>query len=72
MAKQVNTLTIKEFEQLIQKAIHKELQSLVIDPDYGFELRDEIAEKLRLSLASKKRYSIAEVKKKVKASCGTR
>jgi signal recognition particle GTPase len=72
MAKQVNALTVKELEQLIQKAIHKELQSLIIDPDYGFELRDEIAEKLRLSLASKKRYSIADVKKKIKASCGTR
>jgi len=65
MAKQVGDLTVKELERLIEKAIKKELRSLMLDPDYGLELRDEIKDRLKSSLASKKRISFDEVKRKV-------
>lgn len=65
MMKQVADLSVKEFERLIEKAIKKELQSLMLDPDYGLELRDKIKQRLKSSIASKKRISFEEVKQRI-------
>lgn len=61
MMKQVADLSVKESEHLIEKAIKKELQSLMLDPDYGLELRDKIKQRLKSSMASKKRISFDKV-----------
>ena len=61
MMKQVADLSVKELEHLIEKAIKKELQSLMLDPDYGLELRDKIKQRLKSSMASKKRISFEEI-----------
>jgi signal recognition particle GTPase len=66
MAKQVSDLTVQELRHLIENTIRQELESLLVDPDHGLELREEINERLKASLLSKKRYSFAEVKRKLK------
>ena len=63
--KQVADLSVKELEHLIEKAIKKELQFLMLDPDYGLELRDKIKQRLKSSMASKKRISFEEVKQRI-------
>jgi len=65
MMKQVADLSVKELEHLIEKAIKKELQFLMLDPDYGLELRDKIKQRLKSSMASKKRISFEEVKQRI-------
>jgi ABC-type glutathione transport system ATPase component len=65
MTKQVADLSVKELERLIEKAIKRELQSLMLDPDYGLELRDTIKRRLKSSLASKKRIPFEEVKQRI-------
>ena len=65
MMKQVADLSVKELEHLIEKAIKKELQFLMLDPDYGLELRDKIKQRLKSSIASKKRISFEEVKQRI-------
>jgi hypothetical protein len=38
----------------------------LFDPDDGLELRDEVKQRLKASLASQKRISLEEVKKRVR------
>jgi hypothetical protein len=38
----------------------------LFDPDDGLELRDEVKQRLKASLASKKRILLEEVKKRVR------
>ena len=54
--RKVGDMTVREFKSLIRDSIHE-----VIDPDYGLELRPEVAASLRKSLKSKKRTSVEKV-----------
>jgi signal recognition particle GTPase len=49
----VKELTVEQFKGLIQEAIEEKLEELVGDPDLGLELREEIEERLRSSLAAR-------------------
>ena len=49
----VKELSVEQFKGLIQEAIEEKLEELVGDPDLGLELREEIEERLRSSLAAR-------------------
>jgi hypothetical protein len=49
----VKELTVEEFKILIQETIEQKLEEIIGDPDLGLELREEIKERLRSSLAAK-------------------
>jgi len=49
----VKELSVEQFKGLIQEAIEEKLEELVGDPDLGLELREEIKERLRSSLAAR-------------------
>ncbi|MBI2917321.1 MAG: hypothetical protein HYY01_04930 [Chloroflexi bacterium] len=51
----VQDMTVEEFKALIQEVMEEKLEELLGDPDEGLELRPEIRERLRLSLAAVKR-----------------
>lgn len=48
----VKELTVEQLRTLIQEAIEEKLEEVIGDPDHGLELREEIKEKLRRSLAA--------------------
>jgi hypothetical protein len=48
----VKELTVEQFKTLIQEAIEEKLEEITGDPDLGLELREEIKERLRSSLAA--------------------
>ncbi|MEA1872790.1 MAG: hypothetical protein U9M91_05360 [Chloroflexota bacterium] len=49
----VKELTVEQFKDLVQEAIEEKLEELIGDPDAGVELREEIKERLRSSLAAR-------------------
>ena len=49
----VKELTVEQFKGLIQEAIEEKLEELIGDPDIGLELREDIKERLRSSLAAR-------------------
>jgi len=51
----VKELTVEQFKDLVQEAIEEKLEEIVGDPDLGLELREEIKERLRSSLAARQR-----------------
>ena len=51
----IKELTVEEFKDLVQDAIEEKLQELIGDPDTGLEVREEIKERLRNSLAARQR-----------------
>ncbi len=57
-------LTVEELKGLIREIIHEELRDLLEDPDRGRELRPELEERLRASLASTERIPFEEVKRR--------
>jgi len=61
-------LTVDELQALIRKVVHEELQNLMTDPDQFLELSDEIKARLQLSLNSKDRISLREVKDRLNLS----
>lgn len=48
----VKDLSVNQFKALIEEVVEEKLQEILGDPDVGFELRDEVKERLRLSLAA--------------------
>lgn len=58
----VSDLTIDEFKKLIREAVDEKFREFLFDPDDGLELRDEVEQRLKASLASKERISFEEVK----------
>jgi hypothetical protein len=58
----VSDLTIDEFKKLIGEAVDEKFREFLFDPDDGLELRDEVEQRLKASLASKERISFEEVK----------
>lgn len=61
----VADLTPEELRILIGDVVEEKLKELLVDPDYGLELKDEIEVRLKASLASKERISFEEVKKRI-------
>jgi hypothetical protein len=61
----VADLTIDELKKLIREAVDEQFKEILFDPDNGLELRDEVEQRLRASLASKERIPFEEVKKRV-------
>jgi len=51
----VKELTVEQFRNLVQEAIEEKLEEIIGDPDLGLELREEIKERLRSSLAARQR-----------------
>ena len=51
----VKELTVEQLKNLIEEAIEEKLEELIGDPDTGLELREEIKESLRRSLAARQR-----------------
>ena len=51
----VKELTVEQFKSLIEEVIEEKLEELIGDPDIGLELREEIKERLRSSLAARQR-----------------
>jgi len=48
-------LTVEQFKDLVQEAIEEKLEEIIGDPDLGLELREDIKERLRNSLAARQR-----------------
>jgi len=48
----VKELTVEQLKTLIQDAVEEKLQELIGDPDRGLELREEVKDRLRASLAA--------------------
>ena len=61
----VTDLTIDELKKLIREAVDEKLKEILLDPDNGLELRDEVEQRLKASLASKERILLEEVKKRL-------
>ena len=48
----VKELSVEQLKALIQEAVEEKLQEVLGDPDQGLELREDIKERLRRSLAA--------------------
>ncbi len=48
-------LTVEELKALIDETVEAKLEELMGDPDYGLELREDVKERLRDSLAAVER-----------------
>jgi len=58
-------LTVDELKKLISEALDEKFKELLFDPDRGLELRDEVEERLKSSLASNERITLEEVKERM-------
>ena len=69
----VKELTVEQFKDLVQEAIEEKLDEIIGDPDLGLELREDIKERLRNSLAARQRgekgIPIEEVARRVGLDC---
>jgi hypothetical protein len=48
----VKDLSVDQFKALIEEVVEEKLQEILGDPDVGLELRDEVKERLKQSLAA--------------------
>lgn len=46
----VKDLSVEQLKSLVQEAVEEKLEEMLGDPDIGLELREEVKEKLRISL----------------------
>lgn len=60
----VSDLSKEEFKILLSDVIEEKFREL-LDHDYGLELREDFAQRLEASIASKERISFEDVKKKL-------
>ena len=51
----VSELSVEQLKALIQQAVEEKLQEILGDPDYGLEIKEEIKERLKHSLAAVER-----------------
>jgi hypothetical protein len=58
-------LTIEELKNLIREVVDEKFKEILFDPDNGLELRDEVEQRLKVSLASKERIPLEEVKERL-------
>jgi len=61
----VTELTTDELKKLIKEAVDEKFREILFDPDNGLELRDEVKQRLKASLASKERIPFEEVKERL-------
>jgi hypothetical protein len=61
----VTDLTIDELKKLITEAVDEKFKEILFDPDNGLELRDEVEQRLKASLASKERIPFDDIKKRL-------
>ena len=61
----VTDLTIDELKKMIREAVDEKFKEILFDPDNRLELRDELEQRLKASLASKERIPLEEVKKRL-------
>ena len=54
MRTKVGELTVDELKQIIQEAVGQKLSEMLGDPDEGLELRGEVEDRLRRSLAAER------------------
>ena len=64
----VTDLTIEELKNLIRDVVDEKFREILSDPDNGLELREEIEQRLKASLASKERIPLEEVKRRIRLS----
>jgi hypothetical protein len=62
----VADLTIDELKKLIREAVDEQFKEIFFDPDNGLELKDEVEQRLRASLASKERIPLDKVKERLR------
>ena len=62
----VADLTIDELKKLIREAVGEQFKEILFDSDNGLELRDEVEQRLKVSLASKERISLEKVKERLR------
>jgi hypothetical protein len=55
----VSELTLEELKALIGEAVEEKLKELLGDPDSGLELKEEVIERLKVSLSSKEKGAIS-------------
>lgn len=48
----VKELSVEQLKALIQEAVEEKLQEILGDPDQGLELKEDVKERLRRSLAA--------------------
>jgi len=48
----VKELTVEQLKTLIQEAVEEKLEEMIGDPDSGLELREDVKDRLRASLAA--------------------
>jgi hypothetical protein len=61
----VADLTIDELKTLIREAVSEQFKEMLFDPDNGLELKDEVEQRLRASLASKERIPLDKVRERL-------
>ena len=59
----VADLAPEELKSLIEEAVGEKLKDFFFDPDRGLELREEAEKRLGISLSSRERIPLEEVKK---------
>ncbi|KKT74446.1 hypothetical protein A2W48_02115 [Candidatus Giovannonibacteria bacterium RIFCSPHIGHO2_12_44_12] len=57
------SLQEKKIQEIAERAAIRAVQRVLSDPDFGLELTEGVKNKLRKSTSSKKRTSLAEIKK---------
>ncbi len=57
----VAELTVDELRQLVRSAVREALDELLPDPDSGLDLRDDLIDYLRESLAEEQKGSLTTV-----------
>ena len=61
----VTDMTTDELKKLIREAINEQFKEILFDPDNGLELKEEVEQRLRASLASKERIPLEKVKERL-------
>ncbi len=62
----VSDLTTDEFKKLIGEAVDEKFREFLFDPDGSLELRDEVEQRLKASLASKERIPLDKLKERLR------
>ncbi len=57
----VAEMTVQELKELVQTVVRQTVVDLLSDPDEGLELREEMKDRLRSSLAATETVPAAEV-----------
>jgi hypothetical protein len=61
----ISDLTVEELKKIIREAVDEKFKEMLFDPDTGLELRDDVEQRLKASLASKERIPFEEVKERL-------